>query len=172
MPNQTFHLFQQRISLRYGVTCNGFDPTVIVGWEMIFITFDSDASKARNLWTGPAALSRALRLMVPLGHLYTLGLKVAQDSSECPEKLFGGSISLKASKLSPKRTEIFGLALKKISFVYFFMGQTKYFGSFWTQLWSLQWYGSPKRFLWTLRWVLGDLQTQCDVAPPPKKNGK
>ena len=30
MPNQTFHLFQPRI--KYGVTCEGFDPTSKVRW--------------------------------------------------------------------------------------------------------------------------------------------
>ena len=50
---------------------------------------------------------------------------------------------------------------KKINKRYFFKGQTKYFCSFWTQFWSLQWYGSPKRVFWTLRWVLGYLKTQC-----------
>ena len=96
------------------------------------------ACKAQNLWTGPAALSRALRLMVQVGHLYTLGLNRTQDSFQGPEKVFGGSIRLEAQQLIPKRTRMFCLALKKLNHKYFFKGQTKHSGSFWNQLLSLQ----------------------------------
>ena len=67
--------------------------------------------KARNLWTGPAALSRALRLMVQVVHLYTLGPNRTQDSFQGPEKVSGGSIRLEAQQFIQKRTKIFCLAL-------------------------------------------------------------
>ena len=35
MPNQTFHLFQPRI--KYGVACDGFDPTFRVRWIVMCI---------------------------------------------------------------------------------------------------------------------------------------
>ena len=40
MPNQTFHLFQPRI--KYGVTCDGFDPTFRVRWIIMCICEDSN----------------------------------------------------------------------------------------------------------------------------------